>query len=223
MPKRTLKQEERRLLNSGQADISKDERFTAEIARNRELQSELATLRKNYRIELKTPKEQVIWVSSQPKKTLLNFFNHIEAIKLKYHIDKSMNEQFWVAIWNIPNNGYKVKAVLGSMPKIHWTKELGLHLIITPETDIENELVLRFIVDWQKTIINGNDKPPQPQKIKGSRQKNWIPVWEWNVSHPQITRKELSVMLNISYTHVKSKLQAIDKQMGNSILFSFQK
>lgn len=222
MPKRNLQQEERRLLDSGQADINKQKRIVAEIAKNKELQSELANLRKYYKIAFKNISEQIKWFDLQPIATLEGFSNDVKAIVKKYSISDEVEKELWKFIWNIPRSGYEVTAALGSMPKIQWTKESEAQLIITPETDIKNELVLWFIVEWQKARINNHDKPPQPQRIKGSKEKNWMPVWEWSMKHPYITRKELAALLHISYTHLKSKLEEIDKKTDKTIPFSFQ-
>ena len=88
-------------------------------------------------------------------------------------------------------------------------------LIITPETDLENPMVLNYIKDWQQwAITNSNetiaDRPPQPHKIRGSTKKDWRPLWEWALRHPQVTRKEISKMLKINYTEVKRKLEELD-------------
>lgn len=223
MPKRSLQQEERRLWDSGQVDINERERVIDQIAKNKELQSELINLRKHYRIAFKNISEQVQWVKSQPIETLAGFSNDIKAIKEKHCISERMSDEFWVAVWSFPKSGYKMTASLGSMPKIHWSKESGILLLITPETDIRNELVIEFIETWQKVMINNNDKPPQPQRIKDSRKLNWIPVWEWHMRHPHITRKELATILNRNCEYVRSKLEELDKQAGKSLPFSFQK
>lgn len=98
----------------------------------------------------------------------------------------------------------------GGMPSERWTPENGWEIIITEETDIRNELVLRRIETVQKKIIRSKNPPPQPETIKGK--KNWQPVWKWAKLHPQFTIKEIAAMLKLSYTLVKSKLEAIDKE-----------
>ena len=109
--------------------------------------------------------------------------------------------------------------VRAGMPEWRLTPEHGEELIITPETDIRNELVIEFIEAWQKEILRRKNPPPQPQIIKGSKKKDWLPVWKWARLHPQFTIHEIAKMLGRSYTSVKTKLEEIDKGMG--LPFSF--
>lgn len=106
--------------------------------------------------------------------------------------------------------------VVGSgMPEWRWTPEYGEELIITPETDIRNEVVIQHIETWQREMLKKRNPPPQPQLVKGSKKLDWKPVWVWARTHPQITIKEIAAMLNRNYTHVKSKLEELDKQTGD--------
>ncbi len=219
MPKRTREQEYQRLWNSGQAATSERERT---IEENRELQADLADLRNRFGIAFNNLVEQVHWLDSQPIETLAKFSDEVEVIAQKHNVGKRVNDAFWGAVWNLPKSGWEFHA-LGGMPKMHMTKELGFVLLITPETDIKNQLVIEFIEAWQKTMLYQHNSPPQPQKIDGSKQLNWKPVWEWAVRHPQITRKEIAQKIHRNYEHVKSKLEALDKQADNPLPFSFQK
>ena len=108
----------------------------------------------------------------------------------------------------------------GGMPARREKTELEEEtLIITPETDIRNEVVLRYIEEWQQKAIRGENRLPQPGKVKGSKKLDWGPVWAWAKIHPQVSIKEIAKMLNRNYTQVKSKLEEVDKML----LISFQK
>jgi len=221
MPKRTRQQEERRLWKSGQANIDERKRT---IDENKELQSELKDLRKRYNLVIQNNSQLIHWLQSQPIETLANFSTSVNAIKEKYSISERMSGDFWAAVWNIPvSDAYKSFRGWNGMPGMRFNKDLKHELVITPETDITNEFVLVFIKAWQKTMIEHDDKPPQPQKPVDSKRLDWSPVWEWGKRHPQITRKEIAVMLGRPYTVVKSKLEELDKQAEDPLLFSFQK
>lgn len=108
-----------------------------------------------------------------------------------------------------------------SFIEIRWTPKDGDFIVVTPETDIRNSLVIEYIEAWQKAVLE-RQPIPQPQKIKGSRKLDWKPVWEWSAKYPQVTRKEISQRLNRSYTQVKRKLKELDEEMERAP-FSFQK
>ncbi|MCX7841253.1 MAG: hypothetical protein N2559_17585 [Anaerolineae bacterium] len=88
-----------------------------------------------------------------------------------------------------------------------WVEEL----IITPETDINNPLVLEFIWRWQKHHRN---LPPQPRPMKGNPRKlDWRAVWEWSRRHPSITRDEIARMLYRLPVTVRRKLEELDAEL----------
>jgi hypothetical protein len=79
--------------------------------------------------------------------------------------------------------------------------------IITPETDLENPLVLENIKDWQRVHRN---RPPSP--IKVGRKKDWRPVWEWRSRNPSISDKQIAEMLNLNRVTVTRALNQLDKK-----------
>ncbi len=210
MPKRTQQQEELRLWKSGQAIIEERKRI---IDENKGLQSELENLRKQYKIALKNNSELVHWFESQPVETLANFSADVNAIKEKYSINERMSNAFWGAVWNIPvSDTYKSFPEWRGMPQIQFTKDLNQELVITTETDITNEIIIEFIKAWQKTVINTNDRPPQPKKKKDSTRLDWRPVWEWRKRHPQISINEIAKMLGKNRITVDRALVNLDNE-----------
>lgn len=222
MPKRSREKEEQRLWNNGEALLRERKRA---INENRELQVDLANLRNKYNINFKNTQDHVSWLNSQSIDTQIKFSEDVEGLKTKYKVNDRINNAFWEALWNIPpEHGFYTERILGGMPKLHFSKELGFVLLITPETDIKNELVIEFIETWQKKRLKKQDLPPQPQKIKGSKKRlDWRPVWEWALRHPQITRKEIAQMLHRNYTDVKRKLAELDNELENPPFWYFQK
>lgn len=211
MPKRSRNKEEQRLWNIGQALISERQRIVDE---NDELHFDLIHLREQYHIDFRDIQDQVEWMDKQSIETLQRFSKDIENLKKKHRINERTNDRFWELLWNIsPKHGFYTKRILGGMPIIHASKQLGYVLLITPETDIRNELVIRFIEIWQKNRLKEKDPPPQPEKIKGSKRLDWRSLWEWAMRHPQISRKEIASKLHRNYTEVKRKLGELDNQI----------
>src|ERR1041385_3502509 len=94
----------------------------------------------------------------------------------------------------------------GGMPTWRTTPEYGDEIIIDSEVDIRNELVLQQIEAWQKEIIKKINPPPKPQIMSGSRRKDWRPLQEWAMMHPQFTIKEIAEILDCNYTQLKRAL-----------------
>jgi DNA-binding transcriptional MerR regulator len=97
------------------------------------------------------------------------------------------------------------------LPGINFHKEDGKlipNLIVTPETDISNPLVIEMIKIFQEKF---NDPPPQPQAIKDSHNKmDWRPVREWRKRHPDVPYKDIARMLNYNLTTIKRALKNSD-------------
>jgi len=188
MPKRTREKDEIRLWRINKAFYSEQERV---IEQNNELNAEIAALRARYGIHPQ---------GGFPE-NMLDLIKDVNAIGKKFSINARMNESLWCAVWGIGCPGE-----LG-MPSLFWHAEIGEGILIGPETDMSNALVVDVIKAFQKILIK-KDAPPQPQK-KG-RRLDWTPVWEWSMRHPQVTRKDLARMLSRSYVDVKRKLKEID-------------
>lgn len=83
-------------------------------------------------------------------------------------------------------------------------------LIITPETDLGNPLVIEYINYWQSHFAQ---KPPQPKPLASHPRKlDWRPVWEWRNRHPQVTDREIAEMLNRNRVAVSRALERLDKE-----------
>jgi hypothetical protein len=78
--------------------------------------------------------------------------------------------------------------------------------IITPETDLENPLVLENIKEWQLRYKN---IPPQP--IIVGRKKDWMPVWEWRKRNPDVSIGEIAKLLKVHRVTVSRALNQLDK------------
>ncbi len=94
------------------------------------------------------------------------------------------------------------------MPEIHPVKGVGNAIIITPETDIDNRIVIDFIKKWQRETILSKEMPPIP-----TTKNDWMLLWEWEARHPSSNRKDIAQIIGKSYVNVKRKLESIDKEM----------
>lgn len=127
--------------------------------------------------------------------------------------------------FNIPNkflsslknlvvaNNYGYQLFSAGFPSIRFDKDrdgnLVQELIVTPETDLGNPIVLEFIRDWQKDQL---DTLSCPQPIMRGRRLDWRPVWEWKKRHPDVTYKEIAPHLHRNSTNVRKALAALDKE-----------
>lgn len=85
-------------------------------------------------------------------------------------------------------------------------KEWEYLCIITPETDLENPLVLENIKEWQ---LRHKNKPPKPITI--GRKKDWMPVWEWRKRNPNVSIGEIAKLLKVHRVTVSRALNQLDK------------
>lgn len=225
MPKRNIKKEEDRLFMAGLAKKNKRERLSAEIAGNNDLQTELARLREQYGITT-IQRGDKPWIFSQSDETLSNLTNDVQAIEDKYCVN--IAGMIYKEIWGLnllPSQEDIYKEIAKKRGK-HLGEEEYLvvrnngvslrlipeyEIIISPETDIRNELVLQEIEALQKEIIKKENPPPQPQKISGSRKKDWRPLLEWVKIHPQFTIKEIAYLLGHNEKNVIRALKNADR------------
>jgi hypothetical protein len=229
MPKRTIEKEHDRLFMAGLAKNYQRERLDTEIAENKELQNELADLRQRYGI-IKQRRGELPWVLRQSDETLSKLTNDVNAIEKKYGVSTAgmIHDEVW-SKYLLSSEEEVYKKILqkegrpllpgehlvveSGMPTIRITPEYGEEMIITPDVDIRNELVIQAIEAWQKEITIRENPPPQPKKINNSRMLDWSPVWEWEKMHSQFTRKEIAKLLKVSYTKVKTKLKRLDYKL----------
>ncbi|MDL1911525.1 hypothetical protein FBQ81_12685 [Chloroflexi bacterium CFX6] len=92
---------------------------------------------------------------------------------------------------------------------LNWTPEREYQIIINPEVDIRNEMVLQEIEALQREIIKEKNPPPQPQAENGSKKLDWRPVREWAMIHPHFSIKEIAHLLGRNYDQVKRALKNV--------------
>jgi len=84
-------------------------------------------------------------------------------------------------------------------------------LIITPDIDITNRLILNHIVQWQREHVA---QPPRPQPMRGdSRKLDWRPVLEWRKRHPSFSHEDIAAMLGYRSDTVRKKLAELESRL----------
>jgi hypothetical protein len=156
--------------------------------------------------------------TSQRAKQGKAFYNDVNDLLNNFNIPEAWREVF---ISRIAGTGKYLTLEHDMSPTFTLYPNGKWECIITPETDLTNPFILALIQEQQRVHAG---KPPQPIKDKNNPRKlDWRPVYEWHKKYPLFTLKEIATKLGRPYTVVKSKLEELDKQAKDPLLFPFQK
>jgi hypothetical protein len=185
------------------------------VHKNNDLQRDLGELRKRHGLpdNVDAPK-QGNFLDTLDNQSLLEFIGDMKALAEKYCIPEDLRYELWRALWNA-QSGWVQKHSGG--PKRQVRRENGKliwEIVITPDTDIESPDVQEEI----KLMQLHDDPPPNPNPVPGNKhgKLDWRDVWEWNLRHPTISRRELAKLLNRDYQDVKRKLGKLDQEGGRT-------
>jgi len=205
----------KRLFGIGDADRSEFQRLFKE---NKELRLELLDLRTRHGIVYEDFYEWLRWLENLNLEQLGKLSEDIKSLMKKYRIDDKWSGKFWREVWNVKKlRGKQIKSrpgyeTGGGFPKVRVKADVKegknisvSELVITPEVDIENPLVIEFIKTWQRHY---RDPPPKPQRIPGNSKGkiDWRPVVEWLLRHPDVTQDEAAHLLGYHPTYFRKKL-----------------
>lgn len=146
------------------------------------------------------------------------FDKELEELAKRLGVHKNFYGYFReLAIYGSSNYGtlFPIPFEMG-YPEARTTREKNgdfvREMIITPETDIDNPLVIEYIRAWQR---EHRDIPPQPEPLENKpRELDWQPVWEWHMRHPSVKIYQLAEMLKYEPATIRRKLAEVDEQMG---------
>jgi hypothetical protein len=215
MSKNQEKKYQKRLENIWTADQSEWERRFLD---NQEFESDLRNLRTRFNIRINSVLKIAGWFDAQTPETLFQFSEKVKELSEKYDIGAKWTDRFWKEIWQVND---RIKEQTGMESFRGWSgfpvgrvtrkgTEIIHELIIKPETDIDNPLVIEFIKAWQR---NRRNDPPMPiQSQENPRKLDWRPVWEWRKRHPGVSYAELAEMLNYHPVTVRRALTLLDKE-----------
>jgi hypothetical protein len=188
------------------------------FSENQEFKSDLRSLQTRFNIPLDSHQSITDWFDSQSHETLFEFSEEVKALSDKYDIGTKWTNRLWNEIWNYDaiikeQTGLERYKGWAGFPKWRAFRngdETIHELIITPETDFENPLVVEFIKSWQRSR---RDVPPMPvPSRKKPNQLDWRPVWEWRKRHPNVIHNQIAEMLDYHPVTVRRALANLDKE-----------
>jgi len=87
-------------------------------------------------------------------------------------------------------------------------------IIITPDTDMTDPMVLEFIRDIQKS---STENPPQPIQDKNNPKKlDWANVYEWYLLHPLFTAEDIAERIGYEPQRVRLKFSELASSNKNT-------
>jgi len=199
---------EKQLWDIAEADHSEWRRLVED---NQELQAEIRDVCARYRLPVSMAEWCEIDLSDESNKDLMTQLpKDIVELEKKYRIPAKFHQTLWNRV--VHNNNWPI-ITEGGQPVFHFgeigsSEEGKVRLEITPETVVDNPLVLEAICRWQRQ----NYEPcPQPQPMKGNpRKKDWRPVVEWHKRHPEVTQDQIARLLYVNSVTVRRKLSEFD-------------
>ena len=186
-----------RLLRSGQAESDEWQRCVVE---NTNLQAEMSEIRG----WLGLPAERVSEATKQA------VWQEVTALTAKYQLPARWHLMLCVALEE-GARGIPVDMNLPESRSYHLPDGGERHeLIITPDTDITNPLVLDRIVQWQREHV---EPCPRPQPMPGdSRKHDWRPILEWRKRHPTFTHEDIAKLIRQRPDRVRKKLAELESR-----------
>ena len=182
------------------------------ITDNRELCTELGRLRGRYGFPM-SQRDLCAFCDYDNRSRAEDFRRDLQAVLDKYKIPEAYHEAVFSWVEGLPYSKEPKGATgfpSGSAKKradgsIEWT------LTITPETDMDNPLVLEFIRDWQARLRDPVPRPgPHPDN---PRRLDWRPVLEWKLRHPDIPDAEIDRRLGYGKDRTRKKLAELRAEL----------
>ncbi len=224
MSKRTSQTGRRRIQDRLDANRSEGER----LLENQELMAEVKRLQREYGLPFGSDAESKrYWevltndgkVETETGQVALGpaFDRHAKLInQLRLLFTKyALPDRLYDALWGLVFLGRPgVQYGGGAFPAAPFPKygeRETPHLLIYPDTDIDNPMVLQYIRDWQ---ASRREQPPGPKTIPGSRKVDWRPVWEWHKRHPDVTLRQLAKAISRDPSYVRRQMSLLEEELA---------
>ena len=200
-----------RIFDSLLADTNLVRRIVFE---NKELVKDIVAIREKYKITWTETgvDEEENWFTRTDKETVNSLFQEIDSLEKKYCLPADICDALRGVVLDNEENTFPIH-VLDDLPRKRTryenNKEIN-EIVLTPDTDLDNKLILELIKLMQKAI---REPIPELRVIEGNKhgKHDWRPIWEWEFRHPFITRKKLAKLMHRDYVDVKRKLEEFDK------------
>lgn len=151
-------------------------------------------------------------IKNNKNKRRKKLINEVTKILDKYYVPAQyFGSLFYFVLTGKQSEGYLTKGFPSFTYHRDENGEWKHKCIITPETDLENPLILDIIKDWQ---IARQTKIPLP--IKRGKSKDWRPVWEWKKRHPNISDREIADMLHLNRVTLSRALEKLNNEYATN-------
>ena len=180
---------------------------------NRELQADIRSLQIRWNMPFPdnfTMAQWIKWIDSDLDR-FSRFSKDVDQMVEKYSVPKVWRSDIEYLIRAGKNGWHTVpmgtpKSRFSIDPK---TREQKIEIIITPETDLTNPLVIFIIQQMQKNFTGDPPKPICDQN--NPRKSDWRPVYEWHKYHPLFTEEEIAEKIGYAPQTVRHKFADLEK------------
>ncbi|HEU0296118.1 MAG TPA: hypothetical protein VFR47_25510 [Anaerolineales bacterium] len=135
------------------------------------------------------------------------FAKDIHELFKKFEVPEAWHIDFLAEIAGTPSDAF---SEAGNLRINYYQAENGdlkWECIITPETDLTNPAVLKFIQGQQKEF---SDPPPRPASTQaGSRKLDWRPLYEWHQRYPLFSIEEIAEKIEYPPETVRRKFREL--------------
>jgi hypothetical protein len=146
--------------------------------------------------------------SARKAKRRRAFAKDIHELFKTFEVPEAWHIDFLAELAGTPSDAFNEA---GSLRVNYYQAENGdwkWECILTPETDLTNPAVLKFIQSQQKEFA---DPPPRPARTQsGSRKLNWRPLYEWHKRYPLFSMEEIAEKIEYPPETVRRKFRELE-------------